>query len=97
MLYDNAELLQLYSIAYQLTGKELYARTARGVVDYYKHYGSDESGGFYASRDADIGELEEGGYCTFILEEMLKLYRPFKLVLRDSAEIVCEGNVCKPL
>lgn len=73
MLYDNAELLQLYSIAYQLTGKELYARTARGIVDYYKHYGSDESGGFYASQDADIGELEEGGYYTFTLDELKDL------------------------
>ena len=70
MLYDNAELLQLYTVAYQLTGKDSYKRVAEGIVKYYRRAGSDENGGFYASQDADIGELDEGGYYTFTLEEL---------------------------
>ncbi|ADC66108.1 protein of unknown function DUF255 [Ferroglobus placidus DSM 10642] len=70
MLYDNAELLKLYTIAYQITKKELYRKVAKGIVDYYRKFGVDERGGFYASQDADIGELEEGGYYIFSLEEI---------------------------
>ena len=70
MLYDNAELLQLYSMAYQILPKELYRRTAKGIVDYYRKEATDPEGGFYASQDADIGLLDEGGYYTFSLKEL---------------------------
>ena len=69
MLYDNAELLKLYSLAYRVSGKELYSHIAEGIVDYYVRYGLDSRGGFAASQDADIGLLDEGGYYTFSLEE----------------------------
>ncbi len=70
MLYDNAELLKLYAIAYRVFGKDTYKSAAEGIVDYYKKFGCDEAGGFYASQDADIGVLDEGGYYTFSSEEL---------------------------
>ncbi|MCS7083744.1 MAG: thioredoxin domain-containing protein [Aquificaceae bacterium] len=70
MLYDNAELLKLYSIAYTVFKKDLYLKVAEGIVRYYKEKSSDPLGGFYASQDADIGNLDEGGYYTFSLEEI---------------------------
>jgi len=70
MLYDNAELLQLYSLAYQVIPKDLYKRIAEGIVEYYKKEATDPEGGFYASQDADVGLLDEGGYYTFSLREM---------------------------
>ncbi len=70
MLYDNAELLQLYSLAYQVIPKPLYQYVAKGIVEYYRKEGTDPRGGFYASQDADIGLLDEGGYYTFSLEEL---------------------------
>ncbi|MGC8852707.1 MAG: thioredoxin domain-containing protein, partial [Hydrogenobacter sp.] len=70
MLYDNAELLRLYSLAYQVFRDELYRYIAKGIVEYYKRYGSDPEGGFYASQDADIGVLDEGGYYTFTEQEL---------------------------
>ncbi len=73
MLYDNAELLSLYSIAYKVFGKELYRKTAEGIVNYYRLYGYDPEGGFYASQDADIGVLDEGGYYTFARREIESL------------------------
>ena len=73
MLYDNAELLQLYSLAYQVIPKDLYKRTAKGIVEYYKKEATDPEGGFYASQDADVGLLDEGGYYTFSLREMENL------------------------
>ena len=79
MLYDNAELLSLYSIAYKVFGKELYKRTAEGIVNYYKLYGYDPQGGFYTSQDADIGMLDEGGYYTFTQKEIEALLSPEEL------------------
>jgi hypothetical protein len=79
MLYDNAELLQLYSMAYQVIPKPLYERVAKGIVEYYKREGTDPAGGFYASQDADIGLLDEGGYYTFSLEELKDVLTPEEL------------------
>ena len=79
MLYDNADLLELYSIAYRVMGKELYAYVCEGIVDYYKLYGYDKEGGFYASQDADIGKLDEGGYYTFTFEELKAVLSPEEL------------------
>ena len=70
MLYDNAELLKLYSIGSKVFGKDLYRSAAHGIVAYYKEYGCDDDGGFYASQDADIGVLDEGGYYTFSSAEL---------------------------
>ncbi len=70
MLYDNAELLKLYSTGYRVFGKELYRSAAYGILTYYKKYGCDADGGFYASQDADIGVLDEGGYYTFSPAEL---------------------------
>ncbi len=76
MLYDNAELLKLYSIGYKVFEKELYRIAARGIVTYYKKYGCDANGGFYASQDADIGVLDEGGYYTFSRDELAPILTP---------------------
>jgi hypothetical protein len=73
MLYDNAELLYLYSIAYALTGKRLYQKIADGIVEYYRKFGCSNEGGFYASQDADIGELDEGGYYLFSDRELKEI------------------------
>ncbi len=65
MLYDNAELLRLYSLSFSVFKKPLYEYVSKGIVRYYREYGYDQKGGFYASQDADIGTLNEGGYYTF--------------------------------
>jgi len=73
MLYDNAELLHLYSLAYQVIPKRLYKRVAIGILEYYRKEGVDPEGGFYASQDADVGILDEGGYYTFSTKDFEKV------------------------
>jgi len=53
MLYDQALLAKTYLEAYQATGKQVYAQTARGILDYVKRNLCDEDGGFYSAEDAD--------------------------------------------
>ena len=53
MLYDQAILSKTYLEAYQATGKEEYAETAREIFEYILRDMTDPLGGFYSAEDAD--------------------------------------------
>ena len=72
MLYDNALLLMAYVNAYQITGKENYADTARRAADYILRELTDEYGGFFCGQDADSDGVE-GKYYLFTPEEVCEV------------------------
>ena len=53
MLYDQAMLSRAYLEAYQVTGKEEYAKIARQTLDYVLREMTSPEGGFYTAQDAD--------------------------------------------
>jgi hypothetical protein len=53
MLYDQAQLAISYLEAFQITGKEEFAATARGIFEYVQRDMTDPAGGFYSAEDAD--------------------------------------------
>ena len=53
MLYDNAQLAQLYLDATLFSGESVYAGVARDILDYVRHDMSHPGGGFYSAEDAD--------------------------------------------
>lgn len=69
MLYDNALLILAYLRAYEVTGKPLYAHTARRTADYILSELTGQEGGFFCGQDAD-SEGEEGKFYTFTPEEV---------------------------
>ena len=66
MLYTQASLLQNYLKAFELTGRQEHARTARRIADYVLRDMTTDEGGFYSATDAD-SEGAEGTY--FIWEQ----------------------------
>ena len=84
MLYDNGQLVSLYSNAYLVTKKELYKEVVFETLEFIKKEMTNEVGAFYSSLDADSeteqGELEEGTYYVFNKEELeLLLGEDFEL------------------
>jgi uncharacterized protein YyaL (SSP411 family) len=69
MLYDNAQLIRLYSRAYQLSGKELYADVIRQSIEFTQRELLSSEGAFYSALDAD-SEGEEGKYYVWTREEL---------------------------
>jgi uncharacterized protein YyaL (SSP411 family) len=53
MLYDNAQLVSLYSHAYQSTKNPLYKTIVYETLDFIEKELTAPGGGFYSSLDAD--------------------------------------------
>ncbi len=77
MLYDNGQLVSLYSDAYLIYKNELYKETVYNTLKFIERDLMHENGGFYASLDADSlneqEELEEGAFYVWKKEELEKI------------------------
>lgn len=79
MLYDNAQLLSVYSRAYAMTQKALYRQAAEDIADFMLREFRHEAGGFYSALDAE-SQQEEGRYYLWELEEIKRLLEPDELL-----------------
>jgi hypothetical protein len=62
MLYDNAQLLEIYARAWRLTGKAQYKRVALATRDYLRRRLMAPEGGFYTAEDAAVQGEEGASY-----------------------------------
>jgi uncharacterized protein len=72
MLYDNAQLGQLYVRAWLQTREDRYRRVATETLDFLLREMRHAEGGFYSSQDADA-EGVEGKFGTWSWDELVAL------------------------
>jgi uncharacterized protein len=72
MLYDNAQLISLYSAIYNLTKDKSYKQAIYQTIDFLKREMGSESGGFYSALDAD-SEGVEGKFYTWTYKELSEI------------------------
>lgn len=75
MLYDQAQLLEVYCEAWKLTKEPLFREAAHGIADYVLAEMTHESGAFYSAQDAQ-SEGKEGKYWCWTVEELQGLLEP---------------------
>ena len=79
MLYDNAQLVSLYSDAYLITKNELYKEVVIETLDFIEKELTSNEGVFYSSLDADSlnekEELEEGAFYVWKKDSLQHLLK----------------------
>ncbi|MDP4219235.1 MAG: thioredoxin domain-containing protein [Bacteroidota bacterium] len=69
MLYDQAQLVESYLDAYQITGESIFADTVRSTCDFVLRELTHSEGAFFSALDAD-SEGEEGTYYVWTRDEI---------------------------
>jgi len=90
MLYDNGQLLSLYSEAYRVTGNERYKKVVYQTVEWLEREMTEE-GGFYSALDAD-SEGVEGKFYVWTYEELVELLGDDAQLIIDYYNVTKEGN-----
>jgi len=74
MLYDNGQLISLYSDAYKLTKNPLYKEVIEKTLSFVERELMNAEGGFYCALDADSlnaeNHLEEGAFYVWKIPEL---------------------------
>ncbi len=91
MLYDNAQLIDLYSKAYKVTGSGLYKHVVMQTINFLQREMYNQQGYFYSALDAD-SDGHEGKFYTWAYEELDSLVPEYMDILREVYEINHTGN-----
>jgi hypothetical protein len=79
MLYDNAQLVSLYSRAFSLTKDSWYEEVVFKTLNFTKEELTDASGAFYSALDADSedenGNKTEGAYYVWTKDDLQDLLK----------------------
>src|SRR5471030_647765 len=76
MLYDQAQLAQVYLTAYQISEDTDFARVARNILQYVTHDLTSPEGGFFSAEDADslpktgASQKSEGAFYIWTHDEI---------------------------
>ena len=92
MLYDNAQLAQLYLDAFLVSDDARHADTVRDILDYVLRDMTHPGGGFFSAEDAD-SEGHEGKFYCWTKDELSKLLTGEEFnVAAKYFGITAEGN-----
>jgi uncharacterized protein YyaL (SSP411 family) len=92
MLYDNAQMVQLYLDAHLVSQSGIFAETARDILDYVLRDMTHCGGGFFSAEDAD-SEGHEGKFYCWTKDELSRLLTVEEFnVMAKYFGITKEGN-----
>ncbi len=91
MLYDNAQLVSLYSHAFQITKNPLYEQKAKETITFTNRDLRDENGGYYSSLDAD-SDGEEGKFYVWKASEIRALLGEDTEIFLEAYQSAESGN-----
>jgi uncharacterized protein YyaL (SSP411 family) len=87
MLYDNGQLISLYSDAFKLTQNPLYKEIIEKTLDFIKKEWTTAEGGFYSALDADslndANHLEEGAFYVWKIPQL-------QTILKTDFDLFCQ-------
>src|SRR5690606_19215175 len=79
MLYDNGQLVSLYSDAFKLTKNPLYREIVEKTLNFVEREWLNAEGGFYSAFDADSlnkkGHTEEGAFYVWKKQELETIFK----------------------
>ncbi len=91
MLYDNAQLIKLYALAFQATKQEHYFWTAKESLEYLLREMQSPEGGFYSAQDAD-SEGIEGKYFVWSELQIDQILETDSPLFKRAYGVVPQGN-----
>ncbi|HSH50130.1 MAG TPA: thioredoxin domain-containing protein, partial [Bacteroidales bacterium] len=91
MLYDNAQLVSLYSEAYRLNPDAEYKKIVYETLRFVENELTSPEGGFFSSIDAD-SEGVEGKYYVWDKSEVQSILKENADVFCDYYDITTNGN-----
>ncbi len=91
MLYDNAQLVSLYSSAYQQTKNPKYKIIVKETLDFIQSELTSEEGAFFSSLDAD-SEGIEGKFYVWQKSELREMLGDNAALIIDYYNVTDAGN-----
>jgi uncharacterized protein len=91
MLYDNGQLVSLYSQAYTYTNEQLYKETVYETIGWLKREMTSQEGGFYSALDAD-SEGVEGKFYVWKKSEIDEILGENSKEFCEIYQVTQQGN-----
>lgn len=91
MLYDNAQLMSLYSMAYQVQPDDRFKEVVYETASFIERELTSPENGFYSALDAD-SEGEEGKFYVWHERELQDLLGPNSEIVSRYYNVAPEGN-----